>query len=245
MKSIIINTAQQVKLEFKLATIQQRILAYLIDIGIYFLFYYVLIIIVVFGLIANNYIISNNYYYIIVLTFVFYSLFMEWISRGRSIGKYIMKIRIIQLNEDPPNFVQLLTRWLFRMIDIILSFGAVAILSIRGSQNSQRLGDLFAGTVVIVVYQSDDIPLKEIIARQQKNTDIVYQQATKMTEEIALLIKETIQKHELHNNDSTTMALDLLCEKISKICQINFPKLHTDRIKILKQVLKDYIQLTR
>ena len=57
-------------------------------------------------------------------------------------------IQVISLDGSRPSLSQLLLRWLLLIVDGPL-LGSIGMLSIIFSKNSQRLGDLAAGTTVI------------------------------------------------------------------------------------------------
>ena len=55
--------------------------------------------------------------YIIVIPFVlFYSLAFESLNKGQSLGKKILKIRIIRLDGERTNFMDYMMRWMFRLL---------------------------------------------------------------------------------------------------------------------------------
>lgn len=71
---------------------------------------------------------------------------------GATIGNGIAGVKVIQLGkefEEKPSFVQSLKRHLADPIDMFL-FGLVAVITIKNSQYKQRLGDVWANTIVII-----------------------------------------------------------------------------------------------
>ena len=79
----------------------------------------------------------------------FYGMLMEWLDGGRTLGKRLMGLRVMDLDGRPLGFYQALLRNLLRIVDRMPLFygvgGLVAFLHPRW----QRLGDLAAGTVVV------------------------------------------------------------------------------------------------
>ena len=72
---------------------------------------------------------------------------MELFNHGQSLGKMAMKIRVVKKDGTSPSIGDFFMRWLLQIIDMGFSFiGALVILL---TKNSQRLGDLAAGTMVI------------------------------------------------------------------------------------------------
>jgi len=76
-----------------------------------------------------------------------YCLILE-ITARRTIGKMIMRIYIVSENGVSPSFGQLLTRNVLRLIECMPQFWVFAVLVLL-SRNRQRLGDIFARTVVV------------------------------------------------------------------------------------------------
>ncbi|MHB1156669.1 MAG: RDD family protein [Phycisphaerales bacterium] len=65
---------------------------------------------------------------------------------GRSLGKWIMRCRVVTVTGSPPNVWQVLIRNLIRMLELLL--WPLLILAVL-SPSRQRLGDLAARTVVV------------------------------------------------------------------------------------------------
>lgn len=78
-----------------------------------------------------------------------YSIMLEWLWNGQTIGKRMLRLRVIDESGGRLQFAQVVVRNLLRMVDVLpgLYFigGTTALLTRR----AQRLGDLAAGTVVI------------------------------------------------------------------------------------------------
>ena len=141
--------------------------------------------------------------------------------------------------------IQLLARWMFRMIDIYGSFGTIAILLIKGSNASQRLGDLFGETIVIKVNENKEIKINDFIDRLNKISIIKYQNLKNVDDNIILLLKETLLKYQKHPNPSSKTALEKIKKAISKRTNIKFSDEEHEYIIELNQLIEDYITQTR
>lgn len=82
------------------------------------------------------------------LPIVLYYPLCEIFANGQSIGKYIMKMRVVTVDGNSPSVGSCLLRWLLYPIDTIFT-GFLGIVFIVFGKNRQRLGDLAAGTMVI------------------------------------------------------------------------------------------------
>lgn len=83
------------------------------------------------------------------LTIFGYPVVAETFFRGRTIGKAAVGLRVVTLEAGPIGFREAIIRSLFQLLDLLVSFGAVALICGMLTSRSQRVGDLAAGTFVI------------------------------------------------------------------------------------------------
>jgi uncharacterized RDD family membrane protein YckC len=86
---------------------------------------------------------------VFVLIVVGYPATFETLSRGRSLGKLAMGLRVVSDDGGPERFRQALMRALLAVLEIWLTLGFLALVTSLLSANGKRLGDIFAGTFVI------------------------------------------------------------------------------------------------
>ena len=84
-----------------------------------------------------------------VLVFVGYPLVFEVTTRGRSLGKLVMGLRVVSEDGGPERFRQALFRSLASVVEIWMLLGSPAVICSMLSPKAKRIGDIFAGTVVI------------------------------------------------------------------------------------------------
>jgi uncharacterized RDD family membrane protein YckC len=84
-----------------------------------------------------------------VLVIVGYPTIFETLSRGRSLGKLALGLRVVSSDGGPERFRQALMRALLAVLEIWVTFGFLALVTSLISANGKRLGDIFAGTFVI------------------------------------------------------------------------------------------------
>lgn len=84
-----------------------------------------------------------------VTVIVGYPVAMEMATRGRSLGKMAMGLRVVADDGGPERFRQALFRALAAVVEIWLLFGSPAVICSLLSARGKRIGDIFAGTVVI------------------------------------------------------------------------------------------------
>lgn len=151
-----VQTTQNVVIDYEPAGLGYRLLAFLID--------WIIIIIwtlgwlgIFFGLLSlslSDFFDSFDIFdFIFTLFFsipiVFYDLLFETLNNGQTPGKMLFKIRVVNTDGTAPSFGSYLLRWLFRMVDISITNGLLAVVTISVTNKGQRLGDMVAGTTVI------------------------------------------------------------------------------------------------
>jgi uncharacterized RDD family membrane protein YckC len=84
-----------------------------------------------------------------VLTLVGYPVIFETATRGRSLGKMALGLRVVSEDGGPERFRQALFRALAGVIEFWIFLGGPAVICSLLSAKGKRIGDFFAGTVVI------------------------------------------------------------------------------------------------
>jgi len=84
-----------------------------------------------------------------VLAIVGYPVILETATRGRSVGKMVMGLRVVSDDGGPERFRQALFRSLAGFVEIWTFAGGPAVICSLASAKGKRIGDVFAGTVVI------------------------------------------------------------------------------------------------
>jgi uncharacterized RDD family membrane protein YckC len=84
-----------------------------------------------------------------VAIIVGYPAAFETLTRGRSLGKMALGLRVVSDDGGPERFRQALVRAMAAVVEIWMFTGAPALICSLLSARGKRLGDLFAGTFVI------------------------------------------------------------------------------------------------
>ncbi|OUC94157.1 RDD family protein [Streptomyces swartbergensis] len=84
-----------------------------------------------------------------VLVLVGGPIAVETLSHGRSLGKMACGLRVVRDDGGPIRFRHALVRGLIGVIEILMTFGVVACIASFVSARGRRLGDVFAGTLVV------------------------------------------------------------------------------------------------
>ncbi|MFG2873339.1 RDD family protein [Streptomyces sp. NPDC048338] len=74
---------------------------------------------------------------------------VETLSHGRSLGKLACGLRVVRDDGGPIRFRHALVRGAMGVVEILMTFGAVACIASLVSARGRRVGDVFAGTLVV------------------------------------------------------------------------------------------------
>jgi len=271
LPSVSIQSNQNVLLNLDLASLGERILAYIIDAVVIFVYFFAVKTIFGFDFSVKMFNGHNVYSHVTELILFsvplwFYDLAWESLNRGRSLGKMVMKLQVINENGEPATFNDYFMRWLFRPIDfygglILVSLvgslfdgegtqkligiltvlacvpGIVSIISVSYSPLHQRIGDRLAGTVVL--RKSKSVSLKDtILLKTKKNYKVVYKNALQLSDRDVRLIKETL---EYYYNTREKSYVKKLSKKAQDFLKVSKGK-YTD-LQFLQVLMKDYNHL--
>ncbi|MHC0037596.1 RDD family protein [Pseudoneobacillus sp. C159] len=156
LQEIDITTPEHVQLRFKIAGIGSRATAQVIDWFILGLINFTIFFIAI--KLQDSFIGDITYFseymwaIIIVVFFVLtwgYFAFLEFFNAGRTIGKWLMGIRVIQDNGQSITFLSAFLRNVLRIVDFLPGMYLLGMIMIFVHPKHKRIGDLVGGTIVI------------------------------------------------------------------------------------------------
>ncbi len=234
MQTIRVRTTQNVFIDYPLASVGDRILAYLMD-RIILIIYTVAI---VAGLDRID--VEAGYVWIILLGFpwLFYSLLFEILMNGQSPGKQVLKIRVVRIDGTPPTIGDYLMRWIFSFVDFYILSGALAVIIIAMGGKGQRLGDIVAGTSVVKLVDHRQISTQEVFITPEPQYTPTFSQVVELSGKDIELIQRALEVNRDHGNTQPVM---IITDKIKTLLNIQ-----TDMppVNFLYTVIKDYQNLT-
>lgn len=252
MKTIQIKTPMNVNVEAKFASPGLRIVAFLIDLfvvflylrGVFFLFDDILKH-NIFDYEGSYYDISVFYDTLFTLALFpafFYSLWSEMVFNGQTVGKMVVGTRVVKINGYRAKFTEYFTRWAFRLIDfwtglflvlfliplvgelnamiigylLLIVSGLVAFIFIVRTENSQRLGDVVAGTTVLKLKEKHSI---DITILEELSEDYVpqYTQVMLLSDNDARIIKDTFMVAKKNRDYATMRRLKKRLEQVMNV----------------------------
>jgi uncharacterized RDD family membrane protein YckC len=151
-----IDTPELVSIEMPLAGIGSRFIALLIDYLIWGAGFLVLVVVALFILpgihafskISAQWAVAILIFLIFLVNWGYFTLF-EAFWDGRTPGKRVAKIRVIQKSGRAIGLFESMARNFVRYVDQIPFFYAVGVITMFATRQHQRLGDLAAGTLVV------------------------------------------------------------------------------------------------
>lgn len=189
MNTIKITTTQNIELEYELASVGERIAGYFIDLLIIFAY----IIIIFFIMIGGNIIGWNSWIlFLFIIPVFFYDLISEVYMNGQSVGKRVMKIKVVSLNGSQASVGQYLIRWLFRLVDFSMTNNLCALISVAVSEKKQRVGDMVAGTTLIRTSPRTAFQQTIYVPTQQVDYTVSFPEVANLSDRDMQLIKEVI-----------------------------------------------------
>jgi uncharacterized RDD family membrane protein YckC len=143
-------TGDAVVLDVQIAQLPVRALSAMIDLTVVFIAYIIGVVLWATTLTQFDTALSAAVLVIFtVLALVGYPIAFETSTRGRSLGKMALGLRVVSEDGGPERFRQALFRALAGVIEIWMFAGGPAVICSLVSPKGKRLGDVFAGTVVI------------------------------------------------------------------------------------------------
>jgi uncharacterized RDD family membrane protein YckC len=143
-------TGEAVALELRPAKLPSRALAVLIDLAVAVTAY----ILVTIALVASTASLDEAAQVALsiatfLLVLVGAPIAVETLSHGRSLGKLACGLRVVRDDGGPVRFRHALVRGAVGAVEILMTFGVVACIASLVSERGRRLGDVFAGTLVV------------------------------------------------------------------------------------------------
>ncbi len=237
MKKVEIFTAQNVSIDLEIAGLGQRVLAFLLDISM--IGFSVIVSVVFLGIVLGD-----GVFYLLLAVVPFYSLIFELVLSGQTPGKRAMKIRVVDVYGQAPSGLDLFIRWAFRLVDIWLSLGTLALVMISTSPRGRRLGGVLGNTMVIKVGDATDLTLQDILSIEDRDSyKPLYSGVYRFEERDMLTVKSVIDRYHKYHNKAHRQLLEVTARRCSEVLELD--ELPTDQFKFLRTVLRDYIVITR
>lgn len=240
MSELSINTTQNVNINFTAASVGERLGAFLLDLLIK-IAYVIVIGYFVFNLMGLGKAIDklDNWsatavIMLFALPYAFYTLTLECLLEGQTIGKRIVKIKVVKIDGYQASFGDYLMRWLMRLIDIWTNMGVIGLIALVVSEKTQRLGDITAGTAVISL--RNKVTINSTILENIGDEYVpIYPLVIKLSDNDVRIIKETFTIAVAKNDFELITKLKTKIETVTGIKNQS-----GNNNDFIRTVLKDY-----
>jgi uncharacterized RDD family membrane protein YckC len=232
METIRVRTTQNVFIEYPVASLGDRILAFLIDAIILTAYNFVCF------FVLKEYSFSMTARVLIfTMPFFIYHPVFEILMNGQTPGKRQMRIKVVNLDGSSPTIGGYLMRWLFRLVEVFLLRGALAIVTIAANGRGQRLGDIAAGTSVVKLVPAEATRSANVFASAEEGYEPTFPQAAQLNDSDLEVIYEAL---EVNRDTGNAVPATLLTEKVKSLLGIESD---LPPVKFLYTIIKDHNQL--
>lgn len=239
MATLRVHTAQNVTLEYEVASLGDRIVAAILD-NLVLGAWVVACALVFAGLGLDKGAATAVLGALVVVPYVFYHLASEVFFNGQSIGKKARNLRVMRLDGTAPRLGDYLLRWLLRLVDTGIGGGMVAVITIAANGRGQRLGDLAAGTTVVSVRPRADAasPLAPAFPGPA-GYQVVFPQAAALADHDVALVRQLVQQATARQN------YEVLNEVANKVKSLTGIRTDLQDLPFLQTVLRDHAHLAQ
>lgn len=153
-RSYKVRTPELVEFSFPLAGVAARALAWAIDLVVTAV---LLFLVLLLGILATLLLglaglsgVSLAFAWVAGFLVLFgYPILCEWALGGRTVGKWALGLRVMDVTGLPAGFVAIAVRNLVRLVDVLPGAYLVGGIAALWDPHNRRLGDLAAGTIVL------------------------------------------------------------------------------------------------
>ncbi|PWK76548.1 putative RDD family membrane protein YckC [Mucilaginibacter oryzae] len=244
MQTIKIRTSQNIEIDYEVANLGDRILARLVDMVLLVGVAYVVFIPVtlIYSTVLEREDLPVAMIVAIVvytLISVFYDLIAEMYFNGQSVGKRALRVRVIDLSGARPTASQFLLRWVFRLVDFIITLGIGAVIAVAVSEKKQRIGDMVAGTTVVKTQPKAQ--LKDLFfAPVDESYEPVFSEVSMLHDDDVTLIYEVLHNFSMTGNNLLVYEMAM---KTKDHLGVSIPANMND-FEFLQVIVKDYSYIT-
>ncbi|WP_100076525.1 RDD family protein [Chryseobacterium camelliae] len=241
MSQIAINTSQNVNINFSIASVGERMLAFIIDLLIK-VAYIIVILYVFFGFLGLGRLLSGMDRWSVIAVYIaltfpvyIYPVVLESLMEGQTPGKKLMKIRVVKIDGYQASFGDYMIRWVFRLIDTSFA-GVIGLISMIVSKDNKRLGDMAAGTAVISL--KNNINISHTILENLKEDYLPsFPQVIALSDNDMRIIKDNFLKA-VRTDDR--QVINRLSEKIKSILKLDIDHSKMTERQFINVIIKDY-----
>ena len=238
MNKLLVNTPQNVQIEYDVSVLSARVLAFIIDTIIRIVYVYVVFV----GLSEIDFKdewLAFGIHSLFLLPAFMYNVIFETLMNGQTLGKWITRIRVVQMDGQKASFYNYFTRWLIGIFEINIGMGIIALLSVLINKKQQRIGDMAANTVHISLKPKLDIH-QTIFNDLSEDYVITFPEVYKLSDRDINIINDNFKRALKSDNYDI---LEALTRKIEEIMEVDSNGMGFK--KFIELVIKDHYHFHR
>jgi uncharacterized RDD family membrane protein YckC len=234
MYTVRVRTTQNVVIDYPLAGLGDRIVAFFID-TLIFIAYSALC-----WLAFDQLDLHTDWINMLIITipYLLYHLLFEIFMDGQSPGKRQRKIKVVRLDGTSPSIGNYLMRWMFRLIEVTILQGALAMVVIASSRKGQRLGDVVAGTTVVKLAKEEEVTSDSVFTLVDDEYIPTFPNVVTLSDRDVEIIQQALQVNYETGNMRPAV---VLADKVKAMFNIETTM---SPITLLSTVVRDFTKLT-
>ena len=143
-----------------------------------------------------------------------YGILLEWAWRGQTVGKKLLRLRVVDVEGMRLQFNQIVTRNLLRVVDALPIFYFVGGVVCWFNRNCQRLGDFAANTIVIRTPRITEPDLDQLLTGKFNSLRQYPHLAARLRQnvsagEAAIALQALFRRDEFEPNDRVELFTEL------------------------------------
>jgi len=163
INTLTIKTPEGIAFSLRLAGPVTRFLAWAVDLGTIVVIMSTLnVVFGILGVISRDFAMAVNIIAYFIVT-IGYGILMEWYWQGQTLGKKLLRLRVMDEQGLRLQFNQIVIRNLLRFVDSLPALYLVGGLVCLFNKRVQRLGDFAANTIVVWAPHVDEPDLNQLL----------------------------------------------------------------------------------
>jgi uncharacterized RDD family membrane protein YckC len=246
-----IATPFNIDIDFEIAEFHKRLLAYCIDFSLLIL-YLISIMYLLFGGFKLDESATGLILIVIFIPMLFFTFLCELFLNGQTIGKKILKIRVISFDGDEPTMGQYTLRWFLRFYEwgfivlflfwdnigwglMALFFGGfTSVIIIAINKRNQRLGDIVGETIVVNTRSKFTVDDTIFMYVPQQDYRVLFPEVLRLSDRDINTVKSVLTQAKKNNNYDMCNRAALKVQKILNVSSDMYAN------EFLEKLLEDY-----